>query len=77
MINIPLALDETVVRKVRKLAVEQDTTMTALVRTYLEDLATRENLGRAGIIQELRASFDRSGLVVGRKTWTREALHER
>ena len=77
MTNVTLALDDTVVRKVRKLAIDKDTTLTGLVRSYLEDLAVREDRGTDEVINELRACFNRSGLVVGKKTWTREELHDR
>jgi len=37
--NITLSLDDKLVKEVRKIAVEQDTTLTGLVRAYLEQLA--------------------------------------
>ena len=37
--NITLSLDNDLVREVRKIAVERDTTLTGLVRAYLQDLA--------------------------------------
>jgi len=37
--NITLSLDERLVKEVRKIAVERDTTLTGLVREYLEKLA--------------------------------------
>jgi hypothetical protein len=36
--NITLSLDEKLVKEVRKIAVERDTTLTGLVREYLEKL---------------------------------------
>ena len=38
--NITLSLDDDLVREVRKIAVERDTTLTGLVRTHLQELAT-------------------------------------
>ena len=37
--NITLSLDDKLVKEVRKIAVEQDTTLAGLVRAYLEQLA--------------------------------------
>jgi hypothetical protein len=37
--NITLSLDEDLVKMVRKIAVDRDTTLTGLVREYLEKLA--------------------------------------
>jgi len=34
-----LSLDDDLVKEVRKIAVERDTTLTGLVRTYLQDIA--------------------------------------
>ena len=39
-VNITLSLDDDLVKKVRKIAVERDTTLTGMVRDYLEGLAT-------------------------------------
>lgn len=40
--NITLTLDDGLVKEVRKIAVEQDTTLTGLVRAYLEELAAED-----------------------------------
>ena len=37
--NITLSIDEDLVKEVRKIAVERDTTLTGLVRAYLQELA--------------------------------------
>ena len=37
--NITLTLDDELVKEVRKIAVERDTTLTGLVREYLEQVA--------------------------------------
>ena len=40
--NITLSLDDELVKKVRKIAVEHDTTLTGIVRDYLEKLAVED-----------------------------------
>jgi hypothetical protein len=77
MPNLTLTIDARVLKKARKVAVEQDTTVTALVRTYLERLAAKEDMTTEGIVKELKQSFDRTNLEIGKQTWTREQLHER
>ena len=37
--NVTLSLDDKLVKEVRKIAVERDTTLTSLIREYLEKLA--------------------------------------
>lgn len=77
MSNITLAIEDDVLKKVRKLAVEQNTTLTAMVRTVLKQFAAREDLRTEEIVSQLRECFDSTGVQVGRKTWTREDLHVR
>ena len=40
--NVTLSLDDELVRTARKLAIERDTTLTALIRAYLERLAAED-----------------------------------
>jgi hypothetical protein len=77
--NITLSLDDKLVKEVRKIAVEQDTTLTGLVRNYLEQLATENAAsGRRRREQEgLNRSFERFQFRVGKRTWKREDLHDR
>jgi len=77
--NITLTLDEKLVKEVRKIAVERDTTLTGLVRAYLEKLA-HEN-ARSGKrrrdIEALRRSFESVQFPLEKITWKREDLYER
>jgi hypothetical protein len=72
-----MTIDMRILKKARKVAVEQDTTVTALVRAYLERLAAKEDQTTEGIIEELKRSFGKTNLEIGKRTWTREQLHER
>ena len=40
--NVTLSLDDDLVKKMRKIAIERDTTLTGLIREYLEDLAAAD-----------------------------------
>jgi Family of unknown function (DUF6364) len=77
--NITLSLDEEVVKEVRKIAVERDTTLTGLVRSYLEELAAEH--ARSGRkrreLEALRESFRQFQFRLGKRTWKREDLYER
>ena len=77
MSNITLAVEDDVVKKVRKLAMEQNTTLTAMVRSILQQLATRESIKTEETVAQLLECFNSSGIRVGAKTWTREELHAR
>jgi hypothetical protein len=77
MPNLTMTIDMRILKKARKVAVEQDTTVTALVRAYLERLAAKEDQTTERIIEELKLSFEKTNLEIGKRTWTREQLHER
>ena len=77
--NITLAIDDSVVREVRKLALERDTTLTQLIREYLEKLVadSTQTEEKRRAIERLEDSFKRFEFRVGKRTWTRADLHER
>ena len=57
MPNITLQIDEEVLRKARKVAVDQDTTVTEMVREFLRSVAERD------LPQKERALADRKSVV--------------
>ena len=77
MPNITMTLDENLVQKVRKVAAERHTTLTALVRQHLQSVAAREESSKRRAVIRLRTSFARLGRDMGPRTWKREDLHER
>src|SRR5438876_8010291 len=56
--NITLSLPEELVKRVRKIAVDRDTTLTGLVREYLNELARQE--AAAGRQRRERQALERS-----------------
>jgi Family of unknown function (DUF6364) len=77
--NVTLSLDDNLVKEVRKIAVDRDTTLTGLVRDYLERLATENAAsGRRRREREvLERSFGQLRIKVGKRTWKREDLYDR
>ncbi len=77
--NITLSVDDDLVKEVRKIAVERDTTLTGLVRDYLKELAAEHaKSGRKRReLEALERSFEQFQFNVGKRTWTREDLHAR
>jgi len=77
--NITLTLDEKLVKEVRKIAVDRDTTLTGLVREYLEKLAAESVVAgrKRRELEALERSFREIQGKMGKKTWTRADLHER
>ena len=77
--NVTLSLDDDLVKKVRKVAVDRDTTLTGLVRQYLEQVAAEDfALGRKRREREaLEHSFQKFQFKIGKRNWTREELNAR
>lgn len=76
MKNITLSVDDDVLAAARRHAAECNSTVNALVRDYLTKLAAHEN--RAGRARtRLRQLSQRSSGKLGKKTWSREDLHDR
>ena len=77
--NITLTLDDKLVKEVRKIAVDRDTTLTGLIREYLEKLAAEKASSgkKKRELEALQRTFRESHFSMGKKTWTRADLHER
>jgi len=77
--NITLSLDEKLVKEVRKIAIERDTTLTGMVRAYLEQVAAEHASSdrKRREMEALEDSFKRYQIRLGKKTWRREDLYER
>jgi hypothetical protein len=78
--NITLTLDDSLVREVRKIAAERDTTLTGLVRSHLQQLAAEHGGDRRRRdLERLNATLDRlqTRLDLGKRAWRREDLYDR
>jgi hypothetical protein len=67
------------VKKVRKIAVERDTTLTGMVRNYLETVAAEAAAAgwQRRERERLERSFERFQFKVGKRTWNRADLYVR
>jgi len=77
MTNLTLTIDEELLKRARIRALEQDTSVNALVREYLEALAGQAKAQDAinavlGLAQRSDAGSGPDG-----RTWTRDELYER
>lgn len=79
--NVTLSLDDKLVKDIKKLAVDRDTTLTGLVREYLEKLAAENATSgrKRREIEALERSFKQfhRKLDYGKRTWKREDLYVR
>jgi hypothetical protein len=77
MPNITLSVKDEIIKKVRKIAIDKNTTLTAMVRDFLTSMATRDAQEKNAAIKKLQESFKTISRDMGQQKWTREALHER
>ncbi len=77
--NVTLSLDEDLVKRIRQIALDKDTTVTGLVREHLKDLVSQdEGAGRKRReIDALNRTIQELNWRIGKRTWTRADLHER
>ncbi len=76
MKNITLSVDDAVLAAVRRHAAERDSTVNALVREYLTNIAAHQDRARRARARLRQLSKQSQGRL-GKKTWSREDLHER
>ena len=77
MPNITMTVEADLLRKARRYAAANDTTVTGLVRGYLGSVAAKADHESETVIAQLKQIFDEGGAVIGPRRWTREELHER
>lgn len=77
MPNITLSVDDKIIKKVRKIAIDQNTTLTAMVRDFLRSVAERGGPEAERAVRNLKASFAKYSRDMGSRTWKRDELHER
>jgi hypothetical protein len=74
MANLTLVIEDDVLLRARKRALDHGTSVNAVLRSYLESYAGRQD--RAAAMQRfiLQAA---AAKVRSRKSWSRDELHER
>ena len=76
MANLTITLDDELLRRARMRALEQDTSVNALLRDYLEAFAATGTTWDQSTDAILQLSA-RSRSARGNRRWTRDELHER
>lgn len=77
--NLTLTIDADLLKKVRKLAIDHDTSVNQMVRDYLAQVA-REKSPEKASASALREFFRKNSVTLGPKGtrgWTRDELYER
>ena len=75
--RITVNVDEEIVRRVRKIAIDKGTTLTAMVRDYLTSVAGRDAATPKADADKLMKTLEKVSRDIGPRTWTREDLYDR
>ncbi len=76
--NVTLALPRVLLRKVKHLAVEKETSISRLLVEALEELVRQDDAYEEARVRALESLNQPRDLGTGGKiTWTRDELHER
>ena len=77
--NVTITLDDELVKELRKIAAERETTLTGLVREYLERVAAESSASGRKVRERkaLERSFEQLRVRLGKRTWTRADLYVR
>jgi plasmid stability protein len=76
MANLTIAIDDDVLKQARIRAIEQGTSVNAVLRDYLTDYAKIRAKQEKAVKDLLRLS-QRTKARRGTRRWTRDELHER
>jgi hypothetical protein len=74
--NLTLTVDADVLKAARKVALDRDTSVNQMVRDYLAQVAG-DTGERTSAREDLKNFFRTSRYKIGKRTWTRDELHER
>ncbi|AEJ20899.1 DUF6364 family protein [Gracilinema caldarium] len=77
MPNVTMSIDEELLKSARKIAIEKNTTVSDMVRSYLTNLVKSETIRREYVADELERLFNKSTAHSQGIRLTRDALHDR
>ena len=76
MTNVTLSVDENDLKQARILALQQGTSLNAVIRKYLKNYIGNGNQHQQ-VMERILRQADRSQFSSGGRKWTRDELHER
>ncbi|MBF0387631.1 MAG: hypothetical protein HQL20_07225 [Candidatus Omnitrophica bacterium] len=77
MANITMSIDDALLIKARKLALEKHTSVNAMVRDHLRADVNANSANGERAVEAFRAALRRTRIRVGKIAWKREALYDR
>ena len=77
MANVTMSIEDGLLKRARRAAMEQDAKLSDLFRSFLGELVEREEAKKDFLASELDKLFGESRASSQGRRWTREELHER
>ncbi len=77
MTNITLSVNENILKKARRIAMDKHTTVTAMIRNFLNALVTKEDIRNSSYLSKLRKTFFKFGRSMEKPLFKREDLYDR
>jgi macrodomain Ter protein organizer (MatP/YcbG family) len=74
--DVTVTIEKDILQRVQVIAARRNTTLSELLRNYLEELADQDE-AYTDACQRLKARMREPPLAVGQRKWTREELHGR
>jgi hypothetical protein len=74
--HISLSFDEDFLNRIKIVCRKKKTTINKMIQGYLEKVVQQED-GYKDAWESIKALMEQRPIRVGRKTWTRQDLHER
>ena len=75
--NLTLSIDTILLKEARKAAIEMDTTVNSLVRSFLQELVDKKKHEKHLFLDEWHRLMKENPVQMQKRTWNREELHER
>lgn len=75
--NLTLAVDDRLLKAARKVAIDHHTTVAAMIRAYLEQVAAQEQHEQQRALTAIRTAFTTTTFAGCATRPTRDELHER
>lgn len=77
MPNLTMTLEKSLLKKARKIAMDRNTSLTELIRQFLNKLVKGKDMSRQEAINKLEKLFAESSAKIGTITWKRDDLYDR
>ncbi|MBF0331146.1 MAG: hypothetical protein HQL17_04355 [Candidatus Omnitrophica bacterium] len=77
MANVTMSIDDALLRRARKIALEKNTSVNAIIRAHLQDVVSAQHDQGDALAKRFLASVKKLGSHAWKKPTSRDELYER